>query len=271
MKHRLLITTLASVMLSGGTGIVSTAIANTQTVQASTPSFSSSYWTKNKRIYVTKKTTFKRYDALKGRIVSGRKIFKAGRRITVRNAGEFDGWVLAGTKSGSRYWWVNTSANTKWLSLTKPVITRSYLKGRTYQDKHGIKATIGNATNVKTSDGQNFVVVTATVTNNSLHAITPSDWLTSKLSFLSANLNKDKIKTNDIFDESINDLPSNNQWSNLIKIGNRKLSSGNLAKIAVALQSENTSKTADSLYITPADLTTTKVITIHPNSVTLNK
>lgn len=258
MKHRLLITTLASVMLSGGTGIVSTAIANTQTVQASTPSFSSSYWTKNKRIYVTKKTTFKRYDALKGRIVSGRKIFKAGRRITVRNAGEFDGWVLAGTKSGSRYWWVNTSANTKWLSLTKPVITRSYLKGRTYQDKHGIKATIGNATNVKTSDGQNFVVVTATVTNNGAHSITPSDWLTSKLVFLSANPKKEKIKTSDIFSEPIDDMPSNNQWSDLIKTGNKKLSQDDSAKIAVVLQSEDTSRVVDSLYIMTSDFSSKK-------------
>ena len=119
MKYRILITTLASVIFIGGTGTATTAITNTQTERATTTSFSSRKKKKNRRVYVTKKITFKRYDALKGRIVRGRRTFKAGKRITVRNAGEFDGWVLAGTKSGSRYWWVSTSANTKWLSLTK--------------------------------------------------------------------------------------------------------------------------------------------------------
>ena len=46
MKYRILITTLASVMFIGGIGTASTAITNTQTVQAATPSFDSSYWTK---------------------------------------------------------------------------------------------------------------------------------------------------------------------------------------------------------------------------------
>ena len=54
MKYRILITTLASVMFIGGIGTASTAITNTQTVQAATPSFDSSYWTKNRRVYVTK-------------------------------------------------------------------------------------------------------------------------------------------------------------------------------------------------------------------------
>lgn len=271
MKHRILITTLASVMLIGGIGTASMAITNTQTVQAATPSFSSCYWTKNRRVYVTKKITFKRYDALKGRIVKGHRIFKAGQRITVRNAGEFDGWVLAGTKAGSRYWWVSTSASTKWLSLNKPINTRSYMRGNTYQDKHGVKVAIRNATNVKTTDGQNFVVVTATVTNNGSHSITPSDWLTLKLGFLSANPKKNKIKTSDIFAEPIDDIPSNNQWSDLIKTGNKKLSQGDSAKIAIVLQSENTSKIADSLYIMTSDFSSNKVITLHPSSVTLSK
>lgn len=271
MKHRILITTLTSVMLIGGISTAATVISNTQTVQAATPSFHSSYWTKNRRVYVTKKITFKRYDALKGRIDRGRRTFKVGQRITVRNAGEFDGWVLAGTRSGSRYWWVSTSASTKWLSLRKPVNTHSYIRENTYQDKHGVKVAIGNATNVKTSDGQNFVVVTATVTNNGAHSITPSDWFTSKLVFLSANPKKEKIKTSDIFSEPIDDMPSNNQWSDLIKTGNKKLSQDDSAKIAVVLQSEDTSKVVDSLYIMTSDFSSNKIITLHPSFETLSK
>lgn len=269
MKHRILITTLASVMLIGGISTASTVISNTQTVQAATPSFHSSYWTKNRRVYVTKKITFKRYDALKGRIVRGHRTFKAGQRITVRNAGEFDGWVLAGTKAGSRYWWVSTSASTKWLSLTKPVRTRAYLKNSTYQDSHGIKATFGEATNVKTKDGQSLVMLTANVTNNGSHVITPTDWI-EELGFLSVNPNKTRVKSSDILTDypDFDELPSN-KWSDLVATGEKKLSSGDSAQIAIALKAN---KSISTLYITSLNLTKSKmpVVTLRTTTGALN-
>lgn len=49
MKHRFLVTTLASVMLAGGVGAVSTAVAPTQTVQAVSKHSYRWHWVKVKR------------------------------------------------------------------------------------------------------------------------------------------------------------------------------------------------------------------------------
>ena len=53
-------------------------------------------------------------------------------------------------------------------------------------------------------------------------------------------------------------MPSNNQWSDLIKTGNKKLSQDDSAKIAVVLQSEDTSRVVDSLYIMTSDFSSKK-------------
>lgn len=66
-------------------------------------------------------------------------------------------------------------------------------------------------------------------------------------------------------------MPSNNQWSDLIKTGNKKLSQDDSAKIAVVLQSEDTSKVVDSLYIMISDFSSNKIITLHPSFETLSK
>lgn len=66
-------------------------------------------------------------------------------------------------------------------------------------------------------------------------------------------------------------MPSNNQWSDLIKTGNKKLSQDDSAKIAVVLQSEDTSKVVDSLYIMTSDFSSNKIITLHPSFETLSK
>lgn len=66
-------------------------------------------------------------------------------------------------------------------------------------------------------------------------------------------------------------MPSNNQWSDLIKTGNKKLSQDDSAKIVVVLQSEDTSRVVDSLYIMTSDLSSNKIITLHPSFETLSK
>ena len=53
-------------------------------------------------------------------------------------------------------------------------------------------------------------------------------------------------------------MPSNNQWSDLIKTGNKKLSQDDSAKIAVVLQSEDTSRVVYSLYIMTSDFSSKK-------------
>lgn len=130
-----------SLALLGSTSAV--AASSTSTVNASSIyPYSSAHWNKNRKVRVNAlKVTFRKYDALKARFVRGTKKFYYSDVIKVRKAGEFDGWVLAGTKSGSRYWWVNTRANTKWF--------RDYYKlhkegwnGNTLTDERGNKLTV---------------------------------------------------------------------------------------------------------------------------------
>ena len=137
MKHKYLMVALSAVMLSGGIGAASASSAS-----AAVHSINSSFWNKNRKVRVNiTKVTFRRYDALKDRFVRGTKKYYYSEVIRVRKAGEFEGWVLAGTQPGSRYWWVNTRANTKWFKDYYKLHKTGW-NGNTLTDERGNKLTV---------------------------------------------------------------------------------------------------------------------------------
>ncbi|WP_242368143.1 hypothetical protein [Lactobacillus intestinalis] len=182
MKHRFLKTALASAILLSGSIIASSTVVN-----AADHSFHSSYWTKNKRVMTLRTVTFKRFDALRHRYTKAKKKISFGTDIYVRNAGEFNGWVLAGTKPGSRYWWVYPSTSTKWM-LEDPKTYKEGWKGQTYQALNGSTFKIKNLKRVSVFNFDNetdkpdetVLVLTGRLTNNGKKT-TPKKWLNNNL------------------------------------------------------------------------------------------
>lgn len=191
MKRKYLNTLVAALALATGIGTVAT----TGTANAASHSIYSSYWNKNRKVKVKKTTTFRKFDALKRKYVKGKKTYKKGKVITVRAAGEFTGWVLAGTKAGSRYWWISKKGSTSWMTEykkpKKPVkIYDAGFKGNTYTATDGSKLTFDKITNfdlyrkiyngsiVPTGDQAALLQVTFT---NKGKAITPKKFMNREM------------------------------------------------------------------------------------------
>lgn len=183
-------------------------VTNCSAVHAATHSINSSYWNKNRRVKVTKKTTFKRFDALKRRYVKGHRTYKPGRIITVRAAGEFVGWVLAGTRPGSRYWYVSEKKNSNWMKeyhkpKALPKFYKEQWKGKTYTDPDGSKftfkglkrITIHNTDPFATEDGKpaskTEIVLLGRFLNNTRKYQSPKHWITGNLFIYPEGTNND--------------------------------------------------------------------------------
>lgn len=164
--------------------------------------YSSSHWNKNRKVRVNIiKVTFRRYDALKDRFVRGTKKYYYSDVIRVRKAGEFEGWVLAGTKPGSRYWWVNTRANTKWF--------RDYYKlhktgwnGNTLTDERGNKLTVDSIQVVDFEESglpNTDVLINGSFKSNRIYTpLKPTSWIDKNVFvYPSDKTSKDTLFTQD--------------------------------------------------------------------------
>lgn len=272
MKHRFLAVAAVSVALTAG--VVSTAnmVQPAQQVQAISKKKAVNQW-KFRKVKITKRTYVRKiheHIPLYKSTLGPTMYVEPGDVVYVRQTGTNFDWNMKVPGHSGQYAIMKKHGDYSWFTLsTKEKKYKAYLSGTTYRDTKGVKASLGNATNVKTDDGT-FTVVTATVINNSSRAIAPADWFTSNLSFLSVNPKTTKIKQSNILFASDN-FPSNSQWNSLIKAGNKKLDHGESAKVAVPLQFESNSKAIDTLYVMPLRLNSLKVTTLHPGSTTLNK
>lgn len=114
MKHRFLITAMASIMLAGGAGAVSTAIAPTQTVQAI--SKHSYHWhlvktTKDRKVY---KLRFPLYRSPVFNGVLGKHSIALVRYVPNHRYFELDGWANHGHYAilgSSSSWFRNKQKN----------------------------------------------------------------------------------------------------------------------------------------------------------------
>lgn len=183
MKYRFLTTAISSVILLGSTAIT----LSSTTVNAAHHSFYSDYWTKNRRVLTKKSVTFKRFDALTLRYTKSKKKISSGKDIYIRNGGEFDGWVLDGTKPGSRYWWVYPSESTKWM-VEDPKTYKAGWNDKTYRSSNGStfkikslkRVSVFNYDNTTEKPDETALVLTGRLTNNG-KKITPQDWLDDNL------------------------------------------------------------------------------------------
>ena len=157
--------------------------------------YSSSHWNKNRKVRVNiTKVTFRKYDALKGRYVRGTKKYYYSDVITVRKAGEFEGWVLAGTKPGSRYWWVNTRANTKWFKDYYKLHKTGW-NGNTLTDERGNKLTVDSVQVVGfENDGlpNTDVLINGSFKSNRTYTpLKPTSWVDKNLFVYPSNKTSD--------------------------------------------------------------------------------
>lgn len=272
MKHRFLKVAAVSVALTAGAVSTVNMVQPAQPVQAISKKKAVNQLNFRK-VKITKKTYVRKVHTripLYKSTLGPWMYVMPGDVVYVRQTGTNFGWYMEVPGHSGKYAIMKKYNDYSWFTLnTKSKRFKAYLSGTTYRDTKGVKASISNATNVKTDDGT-FTVVTATITNNSSRTITPSEWFTSNLSFLSVNPKTTKIKQSNILFAS-DDFPSNSQWNSLIKAGNKKLDHGESAKVAVPLQFESNSKAVDTLYVMPLRLNSLKVTTLYPGSTTLNK
>ena len=272
MKHRLLKVAAVSVALTAG------AVSTVNMVQPALPVQAIS---KKKavnqlnfrKVKITKKTYVRKVHTripLYKSTLGPWMYVMPGDVVYVRQTGTNFDWYMEVPGHSGKYAIMKKHNDYSWFTLnTKPKRFKAYLSGTTYRDTKGVKASISNATNVKTDDGT-FPVVTATVTNNSSRSITPSEWFTSSLAFCSVNPKKTKLKQSNILFSS-DDFPSGSQWDSLINAGDKKIGHGKSVKIAVPLQFTSNSRAVDPLYIMPMGLDSLQYATLHPSSATLSK
>lgn len=163
MNKRILATIATSLALTTGLSVISS-----NPVQAAVHSINSSYWNKTRTVVVKKKINFYKYDAGKYRVLKTHKTFKPGKKIKVRAAGEFKGWVLPG-KAGSRYWWISERKNSNWMTEYHKKYKAGW-SGNTYQSSNGSTVKIKKIQNIKInrfdSDPEYEVLVKGVFSNN---------------------------------------------------------------------------------------------------------
>lgn len=246
MKHRILITTLASIMLVSGAGAVSSSPAS-----AAAHSINSSYWHKNRKVIVDKTTKFRKFDKRRNRYVHGTKKYTMGDVIKLRAAGEFKGWVLAGTRPGSRYWWVSTKKNSKWMEEYFKEHKEKW-SGKTYTDIYGNKFTIKKLQRVSVMNYDNDtnkpdevdLVLSGKFSNNYYKKESPESWL-DNLVIYPAGTNEDHM----LFDDTSNDdlmLPSDDKYRDDFEEHNDKLPKGYYTTFKMVLTGDDQDLNAKS-------------------------
>lgn len=181
------------------------------TVKAADHSINSTYWDKTRKVIVEKNTVFRKYDKLRYRFTKGIKKFHVNDIIKLRRAGEFQGWVLAGTKSGSRYWWISTKSNSKWMSEYFKQHKENWT-GNTYTDFYGNKFTVKklerisvfNYDNTTNQPDEIDLVLTAKL-SSAYKKIKPSSWLESSLYIYPFGTNSDHTLINGTEDTILKD------------------------------------------------------------------
>ncbi|NRO92553.1 hypothetical protein [Lactobacillus helveticus] len=225
MKHKFLAVTLSSIMLFSDV-----ALTSSMPVSAAVHSINSSFWNKNRKVIVDKTTRFRKFDKRRNRYVRGTKKYTPGDVIKVRAAGEFKGWVLAGTRPGSRYWWVSTKKNSKWMDEYFKEHNEKW-SGKTYTDLYGNKFTIKKLQRVSVMNYDNEsgkpdevdLVLSGKLSNNYYKRESPKSWLDENLSIYPTGTNDDHI----LLDDTSNDdllLPNDEEHSDDFAEHNDKLS-----------------------------------------------
>lgn len=137
MKHKILKTMLASVLLTSGVVTTSTVVD-----AATTSNYAQTFGQKAKKVVVTKKTVFNRYDTKKKQILKTRKIVKVGQKITLTYNQDIKGWTLL-AKPNAKYYWLNQKADDQWFKQVKAKkVYKVGFNNRTYTDKNGSKLII---------------------------------------------------------------------------------------------------------------------------------
>lgn len=227
MKHKYLMVALSAVMLSGGIGAASASSAS-----AAVHSINSSFWNKNRKVMVDKTTIFRKFDKKRNKYVHGTKKYTLGDVIRVRAAGEFKGWVLAGTRPGSRYWWISTKKNSGWMDEYFKEHEEKW-SGKTFTDMYGNKFTVKKLQRVSVMNYDNEtgkpdevdLVLSGKFSNNYYKKESPKSWLDENLFIYPTGANKDQMLLDDTGNEDLM-LPNDEEHSDDFAEHNDKLSKG---------------------------------------------
>lgn len=254
MKHKYLMVALSAVMLSGGIGAVSTSSAS-----AAVHSINSSFWNKTRKVKVTKKTTFRRFDALRRRYVKGHKTFKKGKVIKVRAAGEFKGWVLP-AKAGSRYWYVSEKKSSNWMKEyhkrhTVSEYTDDYhdphWSGNTYTVDDGSKITVNGLTKINRNLGftnAGYLLLNITLKYNSTTPRVADNYFNKNFYLYPAGKSYNDYQSGDrtIIAADLEKAP---QYQDAIKAGGKTISYGQTRTFIVPFSLDDAFVNASSFTI----------------------
>lgn len=132
MKKSITLATAAFIGLSGITGIAT----STQTVSAATPSLSSSYWKKARKVKVTKNVVLRKVKNDHKKAYIGKKTLKKGSIVEIKKGNAKYAWRFSGNIPNvgkawtHKYFWTYPKKTTNWFttSLKKSKTTRKTTK-----------------------------------------------------------------------------------------------------------------------------------------------
>lgn len=248
MKHKILKTVLASVLLAGVASMTSVSVD-----AATQQNYMQTFVQKAKKVVVTKKTIFNRYDTKKKQLLKAKKIVKAGQKITLTYNQNLNGWTLP-AKLNARYYWLNQKADDQWF---KQVKTKKVFKvgfnNRTYTDQNGSKLIINglerlsvfNSDNDTKKPNETDLVLVAHFLNKGKKT-TAKEWIADNLNVYPVN---SSINHALIDDSEGRILSQDDHYGKLIDARDKSLSKNHGTNFLMVLSGNKKDINADSYVI----------------------